>query len=223
VPGIPQHVTQRGNNRQTCFFNNADYALYLKLLTKACRRHDCAVHAYALMTNHVHLLITPKFAEGVSLVMRDLGRDYVREVNKVYDRTGTLWEGRFKSSLVDEEAYCIACYRYIELNPVRARLVTLPNQYPWSSFKVNALGSQSDLITPHQCWMALGRWDHERRRSYLALFDEALTEAEMYAIRYGVRKGIPTGSVHFTKEIEKTLSVKIGDGRQGRPTKQPRD
>ena len=130
LPGVPQHVTQRGNNRQACFFEDADYRLYLSLLAAACQRHQCTVHAYVLMTNHVHLLITPQFAQGVSLLMRDLGRDYVRQVNQAYRRTGTMWEGRFKSSLVDSEDYCLACYRYIELNPVRANMVAHPREYP---------------------------------------------------------------------------------------------
>jgi len=110
LPGIPQHITQRGNNHQVCFFATADYELYLALLAVACERHRCAVHAYALMTNHVHLLITPETAEGISLVIRDLGRDHVRQINKAYGRSGTLWEGRFKSSLVDREDYCLACH-----------------------------------------------------------------------------------------------------------------
>ena len=113
LAGIPQHVTQRGNNRQVCFFDDADYQLYLGLLGEACKRHQCKVHAYVLMTNHVHLLITPEIPTGVSLVFRDLDRDYVRQLNRKYRRTGTLWEGRFKSSLVDHDIYCLTCYRYI--------------------------------------------------------------------------------------------------------------
>ena len=147
LPGVPQHVTQHGNNRQACFFEDADDCLYLSLLAVACQRHPCAVHAYVLMTNHVHLLITPEFAQGLSLVMRDLGRDYVRNVNKAYRRAGTMWEGRFKSSLVDSENYCLSCYRYIESNPVRAHMVAHPREYPWSSFHVNALGRSDDAVS----------------------------------------------------------------------------
>jgi putative transposase len=129
LAGIPQHITQRGNNCQACFFVNADYQQYFSLLADACKRHDSSVHAFVLMTNHVHILITPETPTGVSLVIQDLGRDYVRENNKAYKRTGTMWEWRFKSSLVDHEAYCLECYRYIELNPVRAGMVTHPASY----------------------------------------------------------------------------------------------
>lgn len=219
LPGIPQHVTQRGNNRQACFFGDADYDLYLALLAGACRRHHCAVLAYVLMTNHVHLLTTPRCTQGVSLVMRDLGRDYVRQVNTAYRRTGTMWEGRFKSSLVDREAYCLACYRYIELNPVRANMVAHPKQYPWSSFNANVLGSPDDLISPHACWLALGETDCERRHAYLGLFEQALSQQSIEDIRYGVRKGLPTGSVKFKKQIEAALSIKLGDDKRGRPAK----
>jgi putative transposase len=135
LPDIPQHITQRGNNRQACFYSNEDYRLYLDLLHEACRNHDCSLHAYVLMTNHVHLLMTPSTPEGVSMVIRDLGRDYVRTINKTYRRSGTLWEGRFKSSLVDKARYCLTCYRYIELNPVRAGMANHPADYPWSSFR----------------------------------------------------------------------------------------
>ncbi len=130
LPGIPQHVTQRGNNRQACFFSADDYRLYLDLLAAACYKHDCALHAYVLMTNHVHLLLTPGNPDSVSRVVRDLGRDYVRTINRNHRRSGTLWEGRYKSSLVDEARYCLTCYRYIELNPVRAGMVRHPGDYP---------------------------------------------------------------------------------------------
>ena len=219
LPGVPQHVTQRGNNRQACFFEDADYRLYLSLLAVACQRHQCAVHAYVLMTNHVHLLITPEFAEGVSLVMRDLGRDYVRQVNKAYRRTGTMWEGRFKSSLVDRENYCLSCYRYIELNPVRAHMVAHPRKYPWSSFHVNALGRSDDAVTPHDCWIALGQTDDQRRQSYHSLFEQALDACRIEEIRYAVRKGLPAGSEKFKGQVEAALSIKLGDGKRGRPFK----
>jgi len=218
LPNIPQHITQRGNNRQTCFFSDEDYRLYLKLLAAGCYRHQCDLHAYILMTNHAHLLMTPTTPEGVSLVMRDLGRDYVRIINKTYRRSGTLWEGRFKSSLVDKEYYCLACYRYIELNPVRAGMVQHPGDYPWSSFRRNALGGPDPLITPHESWMHLGENASDRRRAYLALFGNVPETHEIDDIRYGIRKGLPTGSERFKTEIERALSVTLGDGKQGRPS-----
>ena len=149
IPGVPQHVTQRGNNRQACFYTDEDYRLYLDLLNATCRTHDCSLHAYVLMTNHVHLLITPSTPEGVSRVIQDLSRDFVRTINRSYRRTGTLWEGRFKSSLVDTNRYCLICYRYIELNPVRAGMVEHPSEYPWSSYASNAEGRVNKLLIQH--------------------------------------------------------------------------
>jgi len=217
IAGIPQHIVQRGNNRQTCFFAAADYELYLSLLAAACKKHYCKVHAFVLMTNHVHLLITPEIPTGVSLVIRDLGRDYVRQINKTYRRTGTMWEGRFKSSLVDKDAYCLACYRYIELNPVRAGLVKHPGKYQWSSFNFNALGIASDLLERHECWLALGNDKMSRLCRYQDFIEEPFDQKHLETMRYGVQKGLPTGSDRFKQQIEETLSIKLRDGKQGRP------
>jgi len=130
LPNIPQHVTQRGNNRQRCFFNDDDRYRYLEILENAARHRDCAIHAYVLMTNHVHLLVSPTSPDGVSRLMQDIGRAYVRHINKTHKRTGTLWEGRFKSSLVDSEAYCLICHRYIELNPCGLEWLTIRQVTP---------------------------------------------------------------------------------------------
>lgn len=220
IAGVPQHLVQRGNNRQVCFQQQADYRLYLKLLKVACRRHYCDVHAYVLMTNHVHILMTPHKPEGASLVFRDLGRDYVRQFNKRHRRTGTLWEGRFKSSLVDTDQYLLACYRYIELNPVRARMVEKPADYPWSSYCANALGESSGLIIPHGMWLSLGNDDFRRRKAYLSLFDSTLSAAQLKSIQDGLSKGLPTGDSSFRRELEKLYSVTFGHGKRGRPRKQ---
>jgi putative transposase len=218
IPGYPQHIVQRGNNRQACFLQDFDYRLYLRLLNAACRRHQCALHAYVLMTNHVHLLLTPEIHDGVSLVVRDVGRDYVRIFNKAHDRTGTLWEGRFKSSLVDADSYCLACYRYIELNPVRAGMVRHPAEYRWSSYRANADGEPSRLLTAHPAWHALGPTDDGCRLAYRGLFSETLNPQQVEALRYGLRKGLPTGRDGFKRQIEHSLSVRLGDGRIGRPS-----
>ena len=218
LPGIPQHITQRGNNRQVCFFATADYELYLALLALACKRHRCAVHAYVLMTNHVHLLMTPETTEGVSLVIRDLGRDYVRQINKAHGRSGTLWEGRFKSSLVAQEDYCLACHRYIETNPVRAKMVANPADYRWSSFKANALGIRNDLITTHECLLSLGTTEDARLSAYRGLFEKSIEVERLAEIRYSVRKGLPTGNDRFKRQVEAALPVKLGSGKRGRPT-----
>jgi putative transposase len=221
LPGIPQHITQRGNNRQTCFHADDDYRLYLDLLLAACRAHACVLHAYALMTNHVHLLLTSKSSDGISLVIRDVGRDYVRTINKTYRRTGTLWEGRYKSSLVDQTGYCLACYRYIELNPVRAGMVRRPEDYPWSSYRCNATGEPDSLITPHDCWLTLGGNDDERTAAYRELVNERMTQSDLDHIRNCIDTGLPTGNDRFRNEIEHALAVKLGTGRRGRPRKLP--
>ena len=217
IPGIPQHVTQRGNNRQACFYADEDYRLYLELLNDACRLHACHLHAYALMTNHVHLLITPSTPDGVSRVMCDLGRDFVRTFNRNYQRTGTLWEGRFKSSLVDTNRYCLTCYRYIELNPVRAGMVRHPADYRWSSYHCNGLGKPDTLISPHDCWLLLGEDDHARTATYEALCKDVLEQADIEHIRHCVNTGLPTGNDRFRRDIEKSLSIRLGQGKRGRP------
>ena len=219
IAGLPQHVTQRGNNRQDCFIDTLDYDQYLALLGNACRKHSCEIHAFVLMTNHVHILMTPNTPDGASLVFRDLGRDYVRQFNKRHKRTGTLWEGRFKSSLVEEDNYLLACYRYIELNPVRARMVEDPSEYQWSSFRVNALGMSNDLLKPHESWLMLGSDNQTRQMAYLSLFDSVLGPEQIEAIRFGITKGLPTGSETFKQRVENTLSIKLSNGRRGRPQK----
>lgn len=217
LPGVPQHVVQRGNNRQPCFHNEHDYCRFLEILHAALEANACALHAFVLMTNHAHLLMTPDAADGVTWLMRDLGRSYVRYFNNTYRRTGTLWEGRFRSSLIDSERYLLACYRYIEMNPVRAKMVADPAEYPWTSYHVNALGNASDLITPHAQWKALGADDELRRQAYRRLFAETMSEENLEAIRYGLRKCLPVGGVAFKSEIEQAAGIRLGTGKRGRP------
>ena len=149
LPGIPQHVIQRGNNQQVSFFKDKDYAVYLDKLKLYSKKYSVAVHSYVLMTNHVHLLMTPETEQGVSQMMQSLGRYYVRYINQTYERTGTLWEGRYKSTLVDSDNYFLTVSRYIELNPVRAGMVAHPAEYPWSSYQYNVRGKAIELIMPH--------------------------------------------------------------------------
>jgi len=217
LPGVPQHVVQRGNNRQPCFHNEHDYFRFLEILHLALDSNACEMHAFVLMTNHVHLLITPARKDGVTGMMCDLGRSYVRHFNDSYRRTGTLWEGRFKSSLIDSERYLLACYRYIEMNPVRARMVADPADYPWSSYHANALGRESDLITPHPAWIALGANDEHRRRAYQRLFAEPMSAEDLEAIRYGLKKCLPVGGATFKQEVEQAAGVRLGTGKRGRP------
>src|SRR5436189_377067 len=163
VAGLSLHVVQRGINRQQCFFSDSDYRTYLRFLDEFCVRFGCALHAYCLMTNHVHLLLTPQAMDSCALVMKNVGQRYVQMVNKRLQRTGTLWEGRFKSCVVGSEGYVLACYRYIELNPVRAGMVVGPGLYRWSSYRANAGGEVDSLLSPHAAYEALGL-DMEKRR-----------------------------------------------------------
>ena len=153
LPSIPQHVIQRGNNRQPCFYADDDYHFYLECLGEAARKYHVSIHAYVLMTNHVHLLLTPAAMTGVSQVMQTLGRRYVRYINHTYRRSGTLWEGRYHASLVQADHYLLTCYRYIELNPVRAGMTDDPAGYRWSSYRCNALGQPDKLIEPHEYYL----------------------------------------------------------------------
>jgi putative transposase len=188
LPGVALHVIQRGNNRGACFATAADYRTYLRHLRDYAFEFDCAVHAYCLMTNHVHLLLTPASPRACAQLMKRLGQCYVQTFNKAHGRSGTLWEGRFHSCLVPTEQYVLACYRYIESNPVRAGMVAAPGQYAWSSFGVNAAGIQNGLITRHAALEGV-------RRDYRSLFetplDHAVTDEIRQATRNGRRLGIP--------------------------------
>ena len=219
IVGIPQHVTQRGNNRQECFFDDKDRERYLTIICDAAYRRECRVHAYVLMTNHVHLLVTPAIPDGVSRLMQDVGREYVRYFNRRYRRSGTLWEGRHKSSLVDSDAYCLICYRYIELNPVRAHMVDLPQDYRWSSHAANAYGHLDGLVNPHLQWMALGDSHRARFMAFRKLSSETLRDSDLDFIRRSNRKGIVLGRSEFKKTVEAELGIKLGTGKVGRPAK----
>ena len=194
LPGVPLHVVQRGNNRAACFFGEVDRRFYLQCLAKSAARTDCAIHAYVLMTNHVHLLVTPGAPGSVAALLQDIGRRYVRVINTIHGRTGTLWEGRFKSSLVDSERYLLTCHRYIELNPVRAGIAAHPSAYPWSSHAHYAAGRRDDLITEHAAFLALGATPAERRAAFRELFLEELDGKTLAQIREAVNAGCPLGS-----------------------------
>ena len=170
LPGVPLHLIQRGNNRQACFYADDDYRVYLDWLEEYAEVSGCAIHSYVLMTNHVHLLVTPKTSQSVGELMKRLGQRYVQYVNRTYRRSGTLWEGRFRSCLTQEEDYVLGCYRYIELNPVRATMVAHPAEYPWSSYRANAQGEASSLVTPHAIYSTLASTDNARKEAYRELF-----------------------------------------------------
>ncbi|KAB8193914.1 transposase [Lysobacter maris] len=219
LPGIAQHVVQRGNDRQPCFFDGIDYVRYLQDLREIVRREQCAVHAYVLMTNHVHLLMTPSASGQIGRVMQALGRRYVRYINEHYRRTGTLWEGRYKSCPVADDRYLLQCQRYIELNPLRARMVADPADYRWSSHRHNAIGEPDPLIHPHPAWRALGSDLDSRRQAWRALVMETIAPAETEAIRLHLQRQHLYAPDRFRRAIEAQLGRATGPAKLGRPRK----
>ena len=197
----PLHMIQRGNDRQAIFFHDGDYACYPRLLAEAARHHGCAVHAYVLMTNHVHLLLTPAAAEGPSRLMQWLGVRYVRHVNTTYQRSGTLWEGRFRAAPIESESHLLACYRYIELNPVRGHMVAGPGDYPWSSYCAHTEGVADPVVTDHALYEALGATAAERQAAYRTLFREVPDEAWIAELRAATNGGWALGSARFKAQI----------------------
>lgn len=223
APDMPQHVIQRGNNRCAIFADYDDYVFFRECLRAACERHGCQVHAYAFMTNHVHLLVTPTSDTGVSRVMQSVGRRYVRRFNDRYQRTGTLWEGRYRASLVQTDQYLHACYRYIELNPVRAGLVDRPGNYPWSSHRANALGRYDPIVSTHDVYAALGGNSSDRQSAYRALFRSTLDDDTIASIRIATNKGWALGSKRFRDEIADLLGRRTQPVRCGAPKARQND
>lgn len=201
-PGLPVHVIQRGNNRAECFLSDDDKIVYLGILRNASSRYRLDIHAWVLMTNHVHLLVTPRMEAAVSRAMQYLGAEYVRYFNEKHTRTGTLWEGRFRSCLVESEVYFLTCQRYIELNPVRAGMVNTPGLYRWSSFHANALDVPSTIRSPHETYLSLGNNGRQRSSAYRALFEDGLAQDQIDSIRLATNKGLVFGSEQFKDEIE---------------------
>ena len=203
--GIPIHITQRGNNRSAIFRAPGDYRLYAALLRQASQRFECAIHAYALMTNHIHLLMTPNDKHGPARMMQVVGTRYVPGFNQRYNRTGTLWEGRYRSTTIDSESYLLACSRYIELNPVRAMIVSHPSQYRWSSYRHNADGAADALVTPHAIYRALNDSAEMRREEYRALFTSPLEADASDAIRGATKRDLVLGDERFCDNLAATL------------------
>lgn len=216
---VPCHVVQRGNNRQPTFFDLEDRLYYLDCLAEASARHAVAVHAYVLMTNHVHLLMTPREApEGISRVMQSLGRRYVQHVNVRHGRTGTLWESRHKASLVEGDTHLLACSRYIESNPVRARMVEAPGDYPWSSYPANAHGVPTRCpVVPHSAYLGLAAGSDDCRRAYRELFSDDCGGDQNGAIRTALATSLPYGSEDFRAQVEQVLGRGLGQPCRGRP------
>lgn len=191
VPGVALHIYQRGNDRQACFREDSDRLVYLSGLGEYCKRWQCALHAYCLMTNHVHLMLTPEREDAPAFLMRDLGRRYVRYFNDRHSRTGSLWEGRFHSCLIDSARYALGCQRYIDLNPVRAAMVPSPAAYPWSSYAGHSGLRDDPLLVPHAEYLAMSGDDSRRGTAYAALCREAEDPDFLVTIRDATFGGLP--------------------------------
>jgi len=217
LPGVPQHIIQRGHNREPCFYALDDYWRYRSDLQEAANANQVAIHAYVLMTNHVHLFATPGNEHSITHMMQDLGRKYVRYINHAYRRTGSLWEGRFKASLVYSEAYLLTCMRYIEMYPVRASMVTHPGEYRWSSYAATAQGQDDKLNTPHPLYLRLGTDVNQRLHAYRELFNQHLDKSEVHAIREALNQELVLGREYFKDKIESMLQRQVRLGISGRP------
>jgi putative transposase len=193
LPLVPLHVIQRGNNRLPCFTCRSDYLVYLDMLRECAYDCGCALHAYVLMSNHTHLLFSPDDEHGASVLMQRLGQRYVQYFNRRHTRTGTLWEGRFRSCLVLDEQYFLACQRYIELNPVRAQMVDKPEHYLWSSYRINAFGQDSALVKPHVAYLRLHHEANSRQAVYRQLCGDALSDQLLAEIRDASNGNRPLG------------------------------
>jgi putative transposase len=216
-PSVPVHVFQRGHNRDPVFFDDQDYLAYLRFLKASADALGCLIHAYVLMTNHVHLLVTPRAANDVSLLFQNIGRHFVPYINKTYQRRGSLWEGRHKGHILESEDYFLICMRYIEMNPVRAGMVEHPAQYRWSSYAANAQGIDNAIIKPHELYLSLGKTPEARQAAYRGLFATAIHPDELDLIRASLHSGTPLGNDRFKHQVESVMGGSVGFSQRGRP------
>jgi putative transposase len=219
LEGHAQHIIQRGNNRELIFADTLDYHFYLECLLEAADVYGIDIHAYVLMTNHVHILCTPQAKNSIGKTLQSIGRRYVGYFNYTYKRTGTLWEGRYKATLIDSEQYLLTCMRYIELNPVRAKMVSHPVDYPWSSYSANADGKENPLVKSHDLYCQLGRSTLERRTAYRQLFRSAVCDADLEAIRKNTNKAWVLGNDRFREKVEQLTGRRTIPKPKGRPRK----
>lgn len=225
IPGQPQHIIQRGNNRQAIFAAEADFQFFRDALVDAAGKHGLAIHAYVWMTNHIHLLATPEHEDSISKVFQSVGRKYVQYFNYTYKRSGTLWEGRYRATVVDSERYLLTVMRYIELNPVRADMVAHPRDYAWSSYRANAqgeVGLNLDWVTPHREYRRLGKSPAERQEVYRQLFRASIPKDDLQAIRDCTHKGWALGRGRFIKKVETLTQRRAASKGVGRPRKDGR-
>jgi len=223
IPNQPQHIIQRGNNRQMIFAADADYQFFRDALIDASVKYGLAVHAYVWMTNHIHLLATPQYENSISNVFQSAGRKYVQYFNHTYKRSGTLWEGRYRATVVDTEQYLLKIMCYIELNPVRANMTEHPADYPWSSYGRNAEGKSGfneDWLVPHDEYLRLGNVEVNRLAAYRALFKVALADSDLKQIRESAHKGWALGSPKFIEQIELLGKRQAYSKGVGRPKKE---
>ncbi len=219
LPDQPHHIIQRGNDNQIIFRDDEDYRRFLDWLRESAKFYCVAIHAYVLMPNHLHLLATPSDEDGLAAMMQKVGRLYVPWFNNKYGRSGTLFQGRFRTSVIDPDAWFLACIRYIELNPVRGQLVTAPLDYPWSSYAHHAGVHPDPLITDHVKYWALGNTPFQREAAYIELVEQGVPAQELDTIDTAVLKGAPLGSRAFKVELEKTTKRQILPAKRGRPFK----
>lgn len=219
VPHQPHHVIQTGNNEQTVFHDDDDCLAFLGWLRAAAKTWKVQIHAYVLMPNHLHLLVTPTDEDGLGQMMQWIGRYYVPYFNQKYSRSGTLWNGRYKTSLIDADAYFMLCSRYIESNPVRSGLVSRHEDYRWSSYCHHAGIRPDGLIIDHPKFWALGNTPFEREAAYVALFERVITSDEIASISKALLKGWPLGSEQFKTALQSKVKRRVLPAKRGRPFK----
>jgi putative transposase len=221
VPNQPHHVIQHGNDRQQIFRDADDHAIFLKWLREASRQFKVAIHAYALMPDHLHLLATPSDESGLGRMMQWIGRHYVPYFNQKYSRSGTLWQGRYKATVIESERYFMACSAYIELNPVRTGLAYAPQDYPWTSYAHHVGIHLNPVITDHALYWALGNTPFSREAAYRNLLEQGLTADEVLAVTEATRKGWALGSDKYKAQLEKTINRRVQPAKRGRPARLP--
>lgn len=219
VPGIPLHITHRGVNRAATFLDYEDFSHYRRCLGDALTAHGIALHAYVLMTNHVHLLLTSPISGQLSAAMRQLGQHYVPVFNRKHQRTGTLWEGRFKSCLVESERYLLTVHRYFELNPVRAAIVTAAEDYPWSSVHASLGVIHDPMLTLHPVYLAMAADPAQRGTFYREWLQQGMGEEDLTAIRSHLQQERALGNPRFQAMVAKTLNRPVSVRSRGRPRK----
>ena len=221
VPGYPHHVIQRGNNRQAIFSGPPDYRMMLALLEENAKKFGVALHAYVLMSNHFHLLATPSTADGLPQMMQAVGRRYVRYFNDSQQRTGTLWEGRYRSTLIETDSYLLACMAYIDLNPVRAGIARDARDYPWSSHG-HYIGLRADrMVTPHSLFWAMGNTPFARENAYGELVNAGISRLQEEALTQSVLSGWVLGGEKFVTDLQKRTERRIRMAKAGRPVRLP--